>query len=204
MKRLCEVDGCDHIYLAKGVCRKHYEQMRHHGRILKATPYEPNVINLLDDRAEIVLSTKHGEYVAVAIIDIEDVERVSLYKWFCEKGYPKSERAGYLHRFVMDAQDGVEVDHIIAPLENRKRFLRFATHQQNVQYKRMRSNNTSGFKGVSWAKVNRKWVVQISVDKKQTFIGYFDEKRQAAIAYDNAAMLHYGDFALTNKMLGLL
>jgi hypothetical protein len=35
-------------------------------------------------------------------------------------------------------------------------------------------------------------------------IGHFKDKKEAAVAYDTAAIQQYGDAAVTNKGLGLL
>ena len=46
----------------------------------------------------------------------------------------------YLHRFLLDAPDGVEVDHINGdPSDNTRRNLRLCTRQQNAQNKILRS-----------------------------------------------------------------
>ena len=42
------------------------------------------------------------------------------------------------------------------------------------------------------------------VDGKRIYLGVFSTPEEAAAAYDKAARLHYGEFASTNEMLGLL
>ena len=39
---------------------------------------------------------------------------------------------------------------------------------------------------------------------KRIYLGSYRTARVAARAYDNAALKYHGEFALTNKMLGLL
>jgi hypothetical protein len=68
----------------------------------------------------------------------------------------------------------------------------------------MQSDNTSGFKGVTWHKSNKKWVAQIKVASRKKHIGLYPTPQEAALAYDAAALAIHGEFALTNKMLGLL
>jgi len=50
-------------------------------------------------------------------------------------------------------------------------------------------NNTSGFKGVYWAKQAKKWRAQIQVRKNHILLGYFDDLREAALVHDAAAKM---------------
>lgn len=66
------------------------------------------------------------------------------------------------------------------------------------------ANNTSGFKGVSFHRRKNLWQAQITVRGQGLRLGYFPEKEEAARVYDDAATAHFGEFAATNVMLGLL
>ena len=69
----------------------------------------------------------------------------------------------YLHRFIMNANDEIEVDHIFHnPLDNRRNNLRFATSTQQKFNTKLRSDNTSGHRGIYWDKERSKWHVNIS------------------------------------------
>jgi hypothetical protein len=57
--------------------------------------------------------------------------------------------------------------------------LREATYVENSRNTGMRSNNTSGVKGVSWHKAARKWSAQINVCGKKTHLGLFSELEDA-------------------------
>jgi hypothetical protein len=65
----------------------------------------------------------------------------------------------------------------------------------------MLRNNTSGYKGVSWNKRKGKWRATITVNRKPLFLGYFGTPEEAAGAYDQAAIRHFGEYAVTNEML---
>ena len=55
---------------------------------------------------------------------------------------------------------------------------------QSRNTKRIYSNNTSGYRGVSWHKGDRRWMSQIKVNGKGKYIGSFKCKVWAALAYD--------------------
>ena len=57
------------------------------------------------------------------------------------------------------------------------------------------TDNTSGYKGVSWHSQHRKWYVTIQQYGKPKFIGLFAKKGEAISAYKVAAKKHFGDFA---------
>ena len=68
----------------------------------------------------------------------------------------------------------------------------------------LRITNTCGRKGVYWEDRTAKWVAQITVNSKHRRIGRFDTLEQAAIAYDDSAKEAFGEFAATNRDLGLI
>ena len=55
-------------------------------------------------------------------------------------------------------------------------------------------------KGVSKATVNKKWLAQIQVNKKATYIGLFENEKDAASAYNDYATRLHGEFAWLNKV----
>lgn len=67
-----------------------------------------------------------------------------------------------------------------------------------------RSFNKSGFKGVYRNGKWSTWVATIGLKKRVLFLGCHATPEAAAMAYDAAAIAQYGEFAVTNKMLGLL
>jgi hypothetical protein len=56
-------------------------------------------------------------------------------------------------------------------------------------------DNTSGHKGVSWYKRDKKWRAKININNKAIHIGYFDNLEDAATAYQAAALKYFGEFA---------
>ena len=94
---------------------------------------------------------------------------------------------GYLPKFI---------DHIDGnPANNRIENLRPATMRENLCNTRMRINNTSGVKGVSWHKPTNKWQVKLHIDGKATHIGLYDTVEQAKEIADATRLKHHGEFA---------
>jgi hypothetical protein len=73
--------------------------------------------------------------------------------------------------------------------------LREATHSTNKANRLAPSNNTSGIKGVGFSKAQRKWQASICRQYKQTHLGFFETKEEAAEAYRQAATRLFGEFA---------
>lgn len=82
--------------------------------------------------------------------------------------------------------------------------LRPATATQNLANARIRSDNTSGFKGVSRVAGSATWKAQIQVDGEVLHLLCCERPEDAAEAYDRAAIHHFGEFAKTNRSMGLL
>lgn len=105
----------------------------------------------------------------------------------------------FMHRIISNPPDGYEVDHINHnTLDNRCVNLRNVTHKQNLMNVKKRSDNTSGFKGVSLVKPEMKWRAVIKCNGKCEYIGTYNTPEEAGAAYDKAAKIHYGEFALLN------
>jgi hypothetical protein len=146
----------------------------------------------------------------VALIDDEDAERVLAYKWSAWwDSRSKQWRVGrttvsngrkimvYLHRFILSAPSGLQVDHKnMDSLDNRRSNLRLATNAQNHCNRKRQSDNTSGFKGVDWHK--NRFRAQIKHLGVKYFLGNFTTAEAAARAYDAAALLLHGEFARVN------
>ena len=87
------------------------------------------------------------------------------------------------------------IDHINGdPADNRWINLREATISQNCQNRRKPNTNTSGIRGVSWHKTQRKWCANIKLAGKAYYLGSFDTKDAAGAAYAAASANLHGEF----------
>lgn len=143
------------------------------------------------------------------IVDDEDFEKASEFKWYCLKDgnnfyavrNAKPRGTIWLHRFLKNCPNGKYIDHVNRNgLDNRKSNLRICTKKQNLVNTFTHKNNKSGYKGVSWAKQRNRWLAHITKDGKGITLGYFKDKKEAAIAYNKAAIFHHGDFAVLNPL----
>jgi|SRR5690606_5995401 len=143
----------------------------------------------------------------VAIVDDEDFEWLSRYRWAYNKRLGYAQRSirkdGKLaslamHRAIMQPPPGMQVDHINGDrLDNRRCNLRIVTNQQN-SFNRQPQKATSQYKGVGWYKPYQKWRAKIKINGKTKHLGYFDDEKEAALAYDRAARELFGEYAKTN------
>lgn len=103
----------------------------------------------------------------------------------------------------MNAGKDVLVDHINHNgLDNRKANLRFATCRQNAWNSRKGGNRgASRYKGVQWNKNSKKWQAVIyNNNSRKIYLGFFDDEKAAARAYNEAAQKYHGEFALLNDV----
>jgi len=107
-----------------------------------------------------------------------------------------------LHRVILQAPHGVEVDHINRNrLDNRRCNLRFATSGEQARNVSLNSRNTTGYKGVSFLPGARRWLASVVFDGATYRLGLFKSPEAAAFAYDFAARALHGQFAAVNFKL---
>lgn len=142
-----------------------------------------------------------------ATVDDSDVELIQAMKWQYhrdgwgkEYAVHKARLAGkfvtvYMHRLIMGARKGQYVDHKDNDgLNNRRDNLRIATMRQNIQNSKKKTGCSSAYKGVTLNKALSLWRASVN----NQFLGYFEDERHAALAYDLNAKYLYGEFARTN------
>jgi len=144
----------------------------------------------------------------VAIVDDEDFDVLSQYKWhvkktgnhFSARRWITQGKSISMHRQILGLanDDKRVVDHKDHnPLNNQKENLRICTAWQNNVY-RTKFKGNSKFLGVNWYAATSKWVARIKIDGKQRQLGSFTDEESAAKCYDNMARKLYGEFANPN------
>lgn len=148
-----------------------------------------------------------GQYT---LVDNEDFERLNAYRWYIM--WNKTTKSFYamrnsklvngkyktihMAREIMQPPAKMVVDHINHDtLNNQKKNLRICTYSQNLMNRGKTSKNTSGFKGVCFYKVRKKWGAHIMVNQKQTYLGLFATPLLAYKAYCTACIKYHGEFS---------
>ena len=145
------------------------------------------------------------------LVDDDDFEWLNKYKWHCNKyGYAVKTHKKlngirsklFMHGLLIYRFPSMQVDHINGnKLDNRKENLRIVTPQQNTWNTKKSKSNTSGYRGVYWHSQCKKWYSQIRTNKKKTIhLGMFNNKEDAASAYNKAALIQRGKFAMLNNI----
>lgn len=146
-----------------------------------------------------------------AIVDDADYEYLNQFKWhyhgyyasrteWIKGGKGKFNRI-YMHREILDTPFNMLTDHINRDrLDNRRENLRIATSLQNIgnaDYK----HGVSGMRGVriSHNKSNPYRAI-LWIKNKPSHLGYYKTLKEAAKAYNNAAKIHFGEFATLNQI----
>lgn len=156
----------------------------------------------------------------VALIDAIDLDRVSQHKWRAVKwssGF-YAETSVYdgekfvnvrMHRFIVDAPDDTDVDHIDHDgLNNTRDNLRVCSRNENLLHRRPKEGFT--VRGVYFYptvvrkgkrySVSKPWVANIQKDHKRIYLGSFKTRKEAAEAYNKAAISLFGEFAYLNEI----
>ena len=142
----------------------------------------------------------------VALIDDVDINIVNQYQWsYDPKGYAmtngKDRRTIRMHRLIMLIPEGMEIDHIDGNgLNNVRNNLRIVTHAENMLNRKLNTNNSSGYKAGTWKADPKKWAAQIQFDGKNHVLGYYEDKLDAAKAYNIAAIKYHNVHARLNKI----
>jgi hypothetical protein len=142
----------------------------------------------------------------VTLVDDADYEWLSQWKWHaisrlytCYAACKHTKKS--MHRQILGVSNPkIQVDHRDGNgLNNQRGNLRIATGQGNQGNRRKHSHDQSSqYKGVCWHRQRRKWVAYIMVNYHAVHLGCFAEERDAALAYDRAAIKYFKEFALLN------
>lgn len=150
----------------------------------------------------------------VALVDDEDFERLSKYKWQALRVRQKRgdvwyarrmtslkdgpRRAVYMHAEVMGFPDAIVNHKDFDGLNNQKGNLEECSYEQNNRYRRKTVGTWSRYKGVT---MNRgRWMAGIKFHDKSITLGYFEDEEDAARAYNVAAAILFGAHAFLNDV----
>lgn len=139
------------------------------------------------------------------LFDKDDYEAVKRFRWWVNNhGYVCADDANrhriWLHRLVMQNPDGKLIDHINGDRTDcRKSNLRVATAKQNSRNSTCERKHNAGYKGVYFDSARGKYEAHIRPNGRKIHLGRFATAREAALAYNRAAVVYFGEFANINK-----
>lgn len=135
-----------------------------------------------------------------ALVDDADYDWLNQWNWTAVLtnrkcgGYASRTENGaaiLMHRLILNASDGEEVDHEDGHgLNNQRRNLRKATRKQAIENRGAFRTNKSGFKGVRFNKSSNKWQMSIT--------SLHDTPEEAALTYDRVSKILHGEFSRLN------
>jgi len=157
---------------------------------------------------------KNQKKIFYALVDDEDYEEINKYKWTIlnspswnkvnptnRYAYRRFMKDGKYKNITMHRQitGYLITDHIDRNgLNNQRKNLRPATHQQNMHNIGLRRNNTSGYTGVH--KHNNGYRAQMRINGKWKYIGFSLDKLKCAKMMAEAIKKYRGDFGVVQKV----
>lgn len=144
--------------------------------------YYKNRLVLIDDCDIAFYKSKHwffnGGYLATQFIDKNGNKKIIKY-----------------HRLILNPKENELCDHINRnKLDNRRCNLRICTKSQNSFNRLESSLNKSGQKGVHFNTRLQKWIARITENNNRHYLGLFEKKEDAILAYKKAEIIYHGDF----------
>lgn len=147
----------------------------------------------------------------VAIVDDEDFEYLSRFKWRLDNaGYAKrtisrSEKKPedkgynrYMHYDILPRKEGLFMDHKNHDrLDNRRENLRHCTFSQN-QANAVRPVGKTGYRGVHLS--GNRWQARVKKNGVDHYTKHYSTPLEAAQAYNELATNLHGDFAVLNPL----
>lgn len=155
----------------------------------------------------------------VALVDNADYDYLNQWKWCASysgsifyalravrpSGFSSSgerRRNLYMHRVILGLKfgDRKQIDHIDGNgLNNQRSNLRFCSQLQNNQNRRKRQTGAiSDYKGVNKCPNSPNWNAHIRFNGKKRHLGCFELEKDAAVAYNKAALKYFREFARPN------
>lgn len=198
----CKIDDCDKKIVCSELCEKHYQSFRKYGDAIEVTRLKmlkrsKPIQQILNSKNRLIPLTQ-GKY---AIVDRQDFEYLSQFQWYTVRSHDNGQPISYaarsvnvngkkvrswMHVELMNTPPKLHTDHKNHNgLDNRRKNLRIVTPSINILNSRLRSDNTSGYKGINKTKFGT-WTVTIGINKKKIYLGCFKVLEEAVKARTKA------------------
>lgn len=136
---------------------------------------------------QLIIKAKYKNKEYDCLIDEEDYEKVSQYKWYVDRdGYAFTAKPNLkMHQLILGKKEGYVIDHINhEKRDNRKSNLRHITRQANAM-------NMKKERGLYWSEKHNFWIVQIRINAKTKHIGCYKTKEKAREARKEAEQKYF-------------
>lgn len=139
----------------------------------------------------------------VAIVDDEDYEELSQYRWYYNRGYAVRQvrvsdskwRMATMGRLLLKIPKGMMTSYrSLDKLDNRRSNLRVASYSECACNRRPNTHSKTGLKGVRFHRRAGKWEAQIGVAGKIKSLGLHTTPKLAHAAYCEASAKYHGEF----------
>ena len=143
------------------------------------------------------------------LVDDEDFyELDDMGKWYYQKRKTSDsvskiykKKSFIMHRFIMNAPKGMDVDHINHDsLDNRKQNLRICTRSENMQNMCHENNKPKGITYFNYDNRKKKWRARIKKNYHYIYLGYYKTKKEAIKMYNCAARILFGAYDYLNEV----
>jgi len=152
------------------------------------------------------------KYSLNAIVDDDDFDRISKYKWsvhkkgncfYAHRGFVCNGKLKHvlMHQEILNFPKDLDIDHINGnSIDNRKSNLRICLHQENAYNRRPNKDTETGYKDIHFVQKTHQFTVCITSNSKKHGIGNFKTLSEAIEAYNKAADKLHGEFAFKQEM----
>lgn len=173
-KKICTVEGCTREHHAKGLCQIHYDRLRDQGRFESYTVYYKTPEESFASRTN---PTSNGCIEWTGAISTEGYGLISVNR-----------TSTYAHRYAWERVNGAIGENQVVDHKcfNRRcvniDHIRVTIHQKNTQHLlHGRTNNTSGYRGVSWSSRNKGYIAVVKSKGNRYQLGTFQDPKEAAL-----------------------
>lgn len=176
--RVCDLPDCNNKHMAKGYCHKHYTRLWRHGDPLKT-----------------MVETHRGsgskEYTAWIHMKDRCYNITNRqYKDYGGRGITVCERWQSFSNFYEDMGKKPSKELSLERVDNNKGYnpdnCKWATASEQVINTRIRKDNTSGVKGVTYNKLRKTWGASIQRNNESMWLGAHKTKQEAINARERA------------------
>jgi hypothetical protein len=168
----------------------------------------------MNESAELMVHLAGGK---ISLVDSDDYRWLSQWSWHAhrvrktDKWYARRSATANgkrycvtMHRAILERHGYdltcLDVDHVNGDgLDNRLANIRPVTKAQNAYNRRKCPGHTSAFKGVYFDSQRAKWRASIKVNGRTIQLGRYLTEEEAALAYNDAARMYFGEFARLNE-----